>query len=503
VTQPRHKHPDVQPADARLLINGQLRKASGGASYEVINPATAGIAGLACDGSPEDVHVAISAARHAFDHTDWARNPKLRHAILLQLRDALLAEQDRLRELIVAESGSPVMLTRGVQLATPIADLEFWADMALSYRYETFLPDLCSGKRATSRIVRREPVGVVAAITPWNFPFYLNVSKLAPALAAGCTVVLKPAPDTPWSGTEIGRIAHTATDIPPGVLNVVTGSDPMLGAMLTTSADVDMVTFTGSTATGRRVMRSAADSIKRVCLELGGKSAAVVLDDADLAAAVRTCAKSVCVHAGQSCSLATRLLVPRSRYDEAIEIAKQAMESVTPGDPTDPSTVMGPLISAAQRERVLGYIAQARGHARLVTGGGIPTSSMEGFYVEPTLLADVAPDSPIAQEEVFGPVLVLIGFDDDDDAVRIANNSAYGLGGTIWTADPQRALDVARRIRTGTLSINGANWLAPDTPVGGYKQSGLGRQHGIAGFEEFLEIKSIGLPVNTADSTKT
>ncbi|EHB55600.1 Betaine-aldehyde dehydrogenase [Mycolicibacterium rhodesiae JS60] len=487
--------------DARMLIDGQLREASGGATYEVINPATAEVAGLACDGSAEDVHAAIAGARHAFDHTDWANDPHLRRATLLQLRDALVAEQARLRELIVTESGSPIMLTRGVQLETPIADLEFWADMALNYQYETSLPELHRGRTVTNRVVRREPVGVVAAITPWNFPFYLNMSKLAPALAAGCTVVLKPAPDTPWSATEIGRIAHTSTDLPAGVLNVVTGADPMLGEVLTTSPDVDLITFTGSTATGRRVMRSAADSIKRVCLELGGKSAAIVLDDADLAEAVRACAKAVCVHAGQSCSLATRLLVPSARYAEAVEIAKQAMEAMTPADPTEPKTMMGPLISAVQRERVLSYITSARRNARVVTGGGIPASPARGFYIEPTLIADADPDSAIAQEEVFGPVLVMIGYDDDDDAVRIANNSSYGLGGTIWSADTQRALNVARRVRTGTLSINGAIWLAPDTPVGGYKQSGLGREHGIAGFEEFLEIKSIGLPASTADST--
>src|SRR5581483_3433567 len=311
------------------------------------------------------------------------------------------------------------------------------------------LPDLEAFGTRNRRLVRREPAGVVAAITPWNFPFYLNMSKVSPALAAGCTVVLKPAPDTPWSATELGRIVAEHTDIPAGVFNVVASSDHRVGTTLTTSADVDMVTFTGSTATGRRIMADASAGVKRLCLELGGKSAAVVLDDllsdgAELERVLKACAKAVPIHAGQSCALATRLLVPRAQYERCVRIAAAAMASMPPADPTHPKTRHGPVISAAQQKRVLAHIDAARATCRLVTGGGIPESPAGGFYVEPTLFADVDPDDPIAQEEVFGPVLAVLPHDGDDDAVRIANNSRYGLGGTVWSGDTDRALAVAR-----------------------------------------------------------
>ncbi|HEY1974129.1 MAG TPA: aldehyde dehydrogenase family protein [Pseudonocardia sp.] len=476
----------------RSLIGGELHDTA--RTFPNVNPATGEVIGYVADCDETDATRAVAAARGAFDHGLWAHDPKFRRRCLLQLRDALRVARERLRELIVAESGTPIMLTKGVQLETPIEDLGFWARMAAEYPYESSLPDLWAFGTRNRRLVRREPAGVVAAITPWNFPFYLNMSKVAPALASGCTVVLKPAPDTPWSATELGRIVAEHTDIPAGVFNVVASSDHLVGTALTTSPDVDMVTFTGSTATGRRIMADAAATVKRLCLELGGKSAAVVLDDADLEPVVKACARAIPVHAGQSCALATRLLVPRAEYERCVQIAAAAMASIPPADPTHPKTRHGPVISAAQRKRVIAYIDAARVTCRLVTGGGIPDSPAGGFYVEPTLFADVDPNDPIAQEEVFGPVLAVIPHDGDDSAVRIANNSRYGLGGTVWSGDTERALSVARRIRTGTVAVNGALWLGPDTPVGGYRQSGLGREHGVAGFEEFLETKAMGLP---------
>jgi aldehyde dehydrogenase (NAD+) len=344
------------------------------------------------------------------------------------------------------------------------------------------------------RVVLHEAAGVVSAITPWNYPLYLNLAKLGPALAAGCAVVLKPAPDTPWSATALGKLIAEETEIPPGVVNVVTSSDHLVGEVLTGDPMVDMVTFTGSTATGRRIMANAAPTVKKLFLELGGKSAHIVLDDANVAA-VASSAGFVCIHGGQGCAITTRMLLPRSRYEEGVEAAKAAFEGVTVGDPTDPSIICGPLISDRQRQRVLGYIEKGKAEgARVVTGGGVPADLPKGYFVEPTLFADVENGMTIAQEEIFGPVLVLIPFDDDDDAVRIANESMYGLSGSVSSASEERAMSVARRIRTGTVSVNGGIWFGADAPFGGYRQSGVGRENGIEGFEEYLEVKTVALP---------
>jgi aldehyde dehydrogenase (NAD+) len=334
----------------------------------------------------------------------------------------------------------------------------------------------------------------VGAITPWNFPLYLNLCKLGPALAAGNTVVLKPAPDTPWCATHIGRLIAEETDIPAGVVGIVASSDHQVGAVLSSDPRVDLVTFTGSTETGRRVMEAGAATVKKIFLELGGKSAAVALDDADLGLVAAT-GSTVCTHAGQGCALQTRLLLPRSRYEEGLELTQAAFERLPYGDPTDPSKLMGPQISKKQQERVLGYIQKGiEEGARLLSGGGVPPHLSKGYFVEPTLFADVDPDSTIAQQEIFGPVLCVIPYDDDDDAVRIANNSIYGLSGGVYSASVERSLAVARRIRTGTLSINGAQWFDVDTPFGGYRQSGVGRENGVLGFEEYLETKVMGVP---------
>jgi aldehyde dehydrogenase (NAD+) len=377
----------------------------------------------------------------------------------------------------------------------PIAAIDFVLDTLADYEFEHDLPDMGTIGGPARRVVRREAAGVVAAITPWNFPLQLNLTKSIPALAAGCTVVLKAAPDTPWSASFLGRIAAECPALPRGVFNVLTSADKAaIGSMLSTDPRIDVVSFTGSTETGRRVMESAAKTIKKTFLELGGKSAYIVLDDADFATALPAAA-TVCYHAGQGCAIATRLLVPRARYEEALEFLKPIFQYIPYGDRNDMTQIMGPLVSAAQRDRVLGFIARgvAEG-ARLVAGGGRPPHLEKGYYVEPTLFADVTNDMTIAREEIFGPVLVVIPFEDDEDAIRIANDSIYGLSGAIASASVERALAVAKRIRTGTMSINGSNFFAPNAPFGGYKQSGLGREMGIEGFEEYLETKTIAMP---------
>ncbi|MCB0972212.1 MAG: aldehyde dehydrogenase family protein, partial [Acidimicrobiales bacterium] len=362
---------------------------------------------------------------------------------------------------------------------------------AESYEWTTDLGEATPVGVRSHRWVEREPAGVVGAITPWNFPHQINLAKVGPALAAGCTVVLKPAPDTPWAAASVAALA-TQTDLPPGVLNVVNGTDHALGAQLAGDPRVDVVSFTGSTATGRKVMATAAENLTRVFLELGGKSAFVILDDADVAAAAGMAAFAACTHAGQGCAITTRLLVPRARFDEVVEAAAATMAGLGVGDPTEAGTICGPVISARQRERIEGYLTLARDEgATFAAGGGRPADRARGFWIEPTLITGLDNSSRVAREEIFGPVLVAIPHDGDDDAIRIANDSPYGLSGAVWSGDVDRARGVARRIRTGTLSINGGVWYSADVPFGGYKASGIGREMGVAGFEEYLETKAI------------
>ena len=399
----------------------------------------------------------------------------------------------------MAEVGTPIMLTYAIQQDSCIDDMAWDIDCIDRVQWEYDLPVHEFFGQTSARRVVREPIGVVGAITPWNFPFMLNLSKVIPALAAGNTVVLKPAPDTPWSATHIGKLVAEQTDIPPGVFNVVTAGDAAaVGEALTGDPRVDMVSFTGSTAVGKRIMARGAETLKRVFLELGGKSANIILDDADIAAQCGSGAM-VCMHGGQGCAITTRMLLPRSRYDEGVELLRTAFEAWSYGDPNDTANLQGPLINARQRERVLGHIERGKADgARLLVGGGRPAHLEQGFYVEPTLFVDVDPDSALAQEEIFGPVLSVIPYDDDDHAVRIANNSKYGLSGAVNGTDLERAYGIAKRIRTGTIAVNGGQWFGPDSPFGGYKESGLGREHGVAGFEEYLETKTIGLPAPSA-----
>lgn len=483
------------PADGTpLLIGGKLVPGGSGV-FATINPATEEVLGHAADASPEDMDAAIAAARAAFDDTDWSRDHAFRAHCVRQLRDAMRAHIDELREITVAEVGAPVMLTSGPQLEGPVGDLSFAADLAENYSWTT---DLGIGETmgiSSRRTIRREAVGVVGAITPWNFPHQINLAKIGPALAAGNTVVLKPAPDTPWCAAVLGKLVVEHTDIPAGVLNIVTSQDHSLGARLVEDPRVDMITFTGSTATGRAVMAGAAATLKRTFLELGGKSASIVLDDADIPGAASFTAFSVAVHAGQGCALTTRLVVPRASYDDAVAAAAKAMAGLGAGDPANPGTICGPLISARQRERVQGYLDSAlREGGRFATGGGRPADRDRGFFIEPTVIAGLDNSATVAQEEIFGPVLVVIAHDGDQDAVRIANESPYGLSGAIWGTDQERIERAVAGVRTGTLGVNGGQWYNADAPFGGYKQSGIGREMGVAGFEEYLETKLVATP---------
>jgi len=479
---------------SKLFINGKLVPATGGKTYPNVAPATGEIVGYAADASAADMDAAIAAARNAFDNTDWSTNRELRLKVLTQFRDQLHVFRDRIRALAMAEAGSPAGCISGPQCDTPISFVDFGLENLKNFKFERDLGLATTMGMTSKRVVWKEAAGVVGAITPWNVPFQINLAKCFPALAAGCTVVLKPAPETPWLAAILGEIV-SKTDMPAGVFNVITGSQPAdLGEQLVTDPRVDMISFTGSTATGRRIMAAAAATIKKVFLELGGKSAFIVLDDADFARVVPSAAFMVLYHAGQGCACFTRLLVPRSRYDEAISMLKPAFEAMPYTDPTNEYAIMGPLISERQRERVLNYIKiGVEEGARLVTGGGVP-EGQTGFYVQPTLFADVDNSMRIAQEEIFGPVLVVIPYDGDDDAVRIANDSIFGLSGGIASASNERALAVARRIRTGTYAVNGGMYFAADAPFGGYKQSGIGREMGIEGFEEYLQTKTVALP---------
>jgi acyl-CoA reductase-like NAD-dependent aldehyde dehydrogenase len=481
--------------EERLLIDGSLVPAEQGATYETIDPATETVLGVAADASLADAERGISAARHAFDTTEWARDHTLRVRCLGQLHAALLDHADSLREILVHEVGAPVSSTHGPQLDGPTAVVAWYADLLDGYEFVEDLGDREVFGLNNHRWVEKEAAGVVGAIAAYNYPVQLALAKLAPALAAGCTVVLKGAPDTPWATLALGKLIAEATDLPPGVVNVLTSSDHAVGALLTTHPSVDVVSFTGSTPVGRQIMAAASATVKRVFLELGGKSAFVLLDDGDPALAAMFCSFAAVSHSGQGCAITSRLVVPRDRVDEVVDAACGVLEGVPYGDPADPATMMGPLISARQREKVAGYVDRAIADgAKAVIGGRVPAHLPRGFFYEPTLLVGATEDSAVAQDELFGPVLVVLPHDGDDDAVRIANNSIYGLSGSVVSADRERALAVARRIRSGTMSVNGGVYYGPDAPFGGYKQSGIGREMGAAGLSEFLELKTYAEP---------
>ncbi|MHB1710595.1 MAG: aldehyde dehydrogenase family protein, partial [Acidimicrobiales bacterium] len=427
-------HPESRPGatpagETRMLIDGELVPARSGKQFDNLNPATEEVLGQVADAGHLDMDLAIGAARRAFDETGWSTDRSFRQRCLSQLQDALEDEREQLRAELVAEVGTPVLLTYGPQLDAPLAEGLVWPSQFIDrFTWERDLPDGNAFGTHSWRKVVKEAVGVVGAIVPWNYPFEVTIHKLGQALATGNSVVLKAAPNTPWNATRIGRLVAEKTDIPAGILQVVTTSDNAVAEDLVTDARVDLISFTGSTAVGRRIMEKGAPTLKRLFLELGGKSADIVLDDADFEVKLAS-AWTVCVHAGQGCVMLTRMLLPRSRYEEGVAAMEDGFRTVAYGDPTDPSNLQGPQISAAQRERVLAYIDSGVGEgARVVVGGGRPAHLPDGYFVEPTLMADVDNSMRIAQEEIFGPVLVVVPFDDDDDAVRIANDSLYGLG---------------------------------------------------------------------------
>lgn len=481
--------------DARLYIDGEVRDAEGGKTFDIVNPWTGDLAGKAADASEADVDAAIAAARHAFDETDWGApsNRDNRYALLQKLRALFEENKDRLVALARYEAGAAL---GAVGMAHVDNANQGWDDYMAVFDQVTWEEDL--GMRdfrgfPSHRKVVYEPVGVVAAITPWNVPHYVNVGKVVAALLAGCTVILKPAPDTPGMGAIWGEMAEKA-GFPKGVLNVVFGSDPAAaGEQLVNDPRVDLISFTGSTGVGKRIMEAGAATLKRVFLELGGKSAKIVLDDAPEFA--RECAQSLLVfHAGQGCAVQSRLLVPKSRYEEAKAGLKMAYQGFGDnwGNPDEPTHIMGPVVSKRQMDRVMSYIELGKEEgATLLAGGKARPDKGGGFFIEPTCFVDVDNSMRIAQEEIFGPVLVVIPYENDEDAIRIANASQYGLSGGVVSADPERAERVARRIRTGSVSVNGGMCIAGDLPFGGFKGSGMGREWGIAGIEEFLDSKVI------------
>ena len=482
--------------EERLLIDGELVAAEGGRTFTTLNPATGKVLAEVADAGTADADRAIAAARRAFDTTDWSKDHAFRARCLRQLHQAFLDELEPLRELTVADVGVPVMLTSGPALEAPIAMIEWYADLLDGYSFTEDLGEAEAMGRRSHRWVEREAVGVVAGIVPYNYPLQIILAKLVPALAAGCTVIIKGAPQTPLVANAVGALV-AKTDIPAGVVSVLTDSGAAgIGQMLTTDPRVDMVSFTGSTPTGRRIMAAASDTVKKVFLELGGKSAFVVLDDADLDLAAMLASFTICSHAGQGCAITSRLVVPKASYEQVVESAAAMLAGVPYGDPTDPGMMMGPLVDEVQRTKVDGYVqgAVAEG-GRVVVGGKRPEHLPDGFFYEPTLVADISNGAKICQEEVFGPVLAVVPYDGDDDAVAVANDSIFGLSATVIGADEERATAVARRLRTGTVSINGGMWYGPDTPFGGYKQSGIGREMGQLGFEEYLEVKTLATPV--------
>jgi betaine-aldehyde dehydrogenase len=467
----------------RLYINGQWAAPIGNKSIDVINASTEEVMGRIPEGSEDDINAAAAAARAAFD--GWAATPAAERAAFLQkIHEGLKARMEEIGKLIAGEVGMPVKLATMIQAGSPTATFGLYARMLGSFAFE---------EKVGNSLILREPVGVVAAITPWNYPLHQIAAKVAPALAAGCTVVLKPSEVAPLNAFVLAEIIHAA-GLPAGVFNLVTGYGPVVGEAMARHPDVDMVSFTGSTRAGKRVSELASATVKRVALELGGKSASVVLEDADLAAAVKGTINACFLNSGQTCSAHTRLLVPESKYDEAAKIAVEVAKGFTVGDPFGGTAKLGPLVSELQRERVRGYIRKGiEGGAELLAGGtDAPEGLPKGYYVKPTIFGRVKPDATIAQEEIFGPVLSIITYKNEDEAVKIANGTPYGLGGGVWSKDEEHAKKVAKRMRTGQVDINGGPFNL-QAPFGGFKQSGNGRELGRFGLEEFLEYKSLQL----------
>jgi betaine-aldehyde dehydrogenase len=467
----------------KIYIGGEWVSPSGKGHFEVTDSSTEEVIGRIPAGNTTDVERAVRAARAAFDA--WSRKtPAERAEYLLKIQAGLQARGQEIAETIAAEVGMPAALSTMIQAGLPIMSFGVAASVAQTYAFE---------EQIGTSVIIKEPVGVVGAITPWNYPLHQLAAKVAHALAAGCTVVAKPSEIAPLSAFILAEVIDEVR-LPRGVFNMVTGDGPTVGEAISAHPEIDMVSFTGSTRAGKRVSEVASQTVKRVALELGGKSANIILDDADLAKAVKAGVQNCYLNSGQTCSAWTRMLVPQAKHDEAVAIAKKVAEGFTLGGALVAGTRLGPLASKAQQDRVRGYIKKGvEEGATLVTGGAEqPENLPKGYFVKPTVFANVKPTMTIAQEEIFGPVLAIIPYKDEEDAIRIANDSIYGLAGGVWSGDPERAKRVARRMRTGQVDINGGNFN-PLAPFGGYKQSGRGREHGKFGFEEFLEIKSMQL----------
>ncbi|MGW1837673.1 aldehyde dehydrogenase [Streptomyces sp. NPDC002067] len=472
----------------KLYIGGELVDPAGTGTLDVISPHTEQLIGRVPHATRTDVDRAVVAARTSFDSGVWADTPlDERIAVITRIKDAFAVRSEEIAKVISAENGTPY--TSGVMVQA-LAAMLVW-DAALTVARDFPFEERRAGLLGPL-LIRREPAGVVAAVVPWNVPQFTAAAKLAPALLAGCSVVLKVSPETPLDAYLLADIA-TEVGLPPGVLSILP-ADREVSEYLVGHPGVDKVSFTGSVAAGKRVMEVAARNLTRVTLELGGKSAAVILPDADLDAAVAGITPFAWMINGQACVAQTRILAPRSRYDEIAERFTAAANALTVGDPLDPATELGPLVARRQQQRSLDYIALGqREGAKILAGGGIPADRPTGWYVEPTLFGDVTPAMRIAREEIFGPVICLLPYDDEADAVRIANDSEYGLSGSVWTADTDRGIDLARRVRTGTYSVNTFS-IDMLGPFGGYKNSGIGREFGPEGFGEYLEHKMIHLP---------
>ncbi len=464
-----------------IYIDGSWVASGGTGTIDVYGAATEEVVGRVPDGVAADVDRAVAAAKAAFPA--WsATAPEERAKHLQRIQEGLSARQAELAELIATEVGMPLKLAAMIQVGLPTAQVGNYAQVLRDFAFE---------EQVGHSLVVKEPIGVVGAITPWNYPLNQIVAKVAPALAAGCTVVLKPSEVAPLNAFVLAEVIDDA-GLPAGVFNLVSGIGPVVGEAIAAHPGVDMVSFTGSTRAGKRVSELAAATVKRVTLELGGKSANVILPDADLEKAVTAGVTNCYLNSGQTCTALTRMLVPRDRLADAERIAAAKAEKYRVGDPLVEGTNLGPLISDVQRDRVRGYIETGLAEgAKLVTGGAEPPEGLgRGYFVRPTVFSEVTPDMTIAQEEIFGPVLAIMPYDTEDEAVEIANGTIYGLAGGVWSADPAHAEQVARRLRTGQVDINGA-MFNPLAPFGGYKQSGVGRENGRLGFEEFLETKSL------------
>jgi aldehyde dehydrogenase (NAD+) len=484
---------------AQLYIDGNRREASNGARFDVIHPCDESVVGSAADATLKDVDAAVQAARHAFDSTTWSRDHAFRQHCLQQLQDAFRDNAAAIKDLQIAEAGS---LCTGLQqqVDIPIAEMSHEIALTTEFGWEIDFPAYQRGPLRSLRRVRYEPRGVVVAITAWNAPFLLNLWKSVPALATGNTVVLKTAPDTPLSGALMARLIQEKTDIPAGVFNVLSSSSADVGDALTADSRVDMYHFTGSTAVGQRIASRAAIGLRKVVLELGGKSANILLGDADVDVAVAYSASLCMFNSGQGCTLPTRMIVHESIYDEVVERLRAVVGSMSWGDPRDPANMVGPIINARQVDRIAGLVDRAQQEgARVMVGGARGDRDGKGFWYLPTVLTDVNEDSELAQTEVFGPVLAVLKYrGDDNEAVRMANNSKYGLSGYVQTTDETRAWMVANQLSAGTVNIGRSVHSSPLTPFGGYGLSGVGREHGEEGWMEFLRTKTIASPAGNA-----